>query len=263
MNDRLQQLALFVRTVETGGFSRAARDFGLTQPSASRAVAALEERLGVKLIARTTRDAGEALLASARDALAAVEDAENAARGADRLSGVLRVALPTTYGARRIAPLLSRSEPKSRAVDPYQCARASDSATLAGSDAGRAPRLTARAEGLGPKTPPRPDALCPWRARYEAADHNSLGWRRSRARPVPRSNGRPLEDFDAAYQHGDFAAAVQLLRPLADQGNALAQTSLGIMHAQGQGIPQTTCRPSSGFARRPTKGTPPRRTLSA
>jgi DNA-binding transcriptional LysR family regulator len=128
MNDRLQQLALFVRTIETGSFSRAAREFGLTQPSASRAVAALEERLGVKLIARTTRelsatDAGEALFARARgeppppaaghglcapprDALAAVEDAENAARGADRLSGVLRVALPTTYGARRIAPLL-------------------------------------------------------------------------------------------------------------------------------------------------------------
>src|SRR6516225_4010736 len=100
MNDRLQQLALFVRTVETGSFSRAARELGLTQPSASRAVAALEERLGVKLIARTTRqvsatDAGEALLGRARDALAAT-----------RLSGVLRVALPTTYGSRRIAPLL-------------------------------------------------------------------------------------------------------------------------------------------------------------
>jgi DNA-binding transcriptional LysR family regulator len=111
MTDRLQQLALFVRTVETGSFSRAAREFGLTQPSASRALAALEERLGVKLIARTTRqvsatDAGETLLARARDALAAVEEAENAARGANRLSGVLRVALPTTYGARRIAPLL-------------------------------------------------------------------------------------------------------------------------------------------------------------
>ena len=111
MNDRLQQLALFVRTVETGSFSRAAREFGLTQPSASRAVAALEERLGVKLIARTTRelsatDAGEALFARARDALAAVEDAENAARGAERISGALRIALPTTYGARRIAPLL-------------------------------------------------------------------------------------------------------------------------------------------------------------
>ncbi len=111
MNDRLQQLALFVRTVETGSFSKAARAFGLTQPSASRAVAALENRLGVKLIVRTTRqisatDAGEALLARAREALAAVEDAENAARGADRLSGTLRVALPATYGARRIAPLL-------------------------------------------------------------------------------------------------------------------------------------------------------------
>jgi DNA-binding transcriptional LysR family regulator len=46
MTDRLQQLALFVRTVEAGSFSRAAREFGLTQPSASRAVAALEERLG-------------------------------------------------------------------------------------------------------------------------------------------------------------------------------------------------------------------------
>ena len=111
MNDRLQQLALFVRTVETGSFSRAAREFGLTQPSASRAIAALEERLGVKLIARTTRqisatDAGQKLLPRAREALAAIEDAENAARGADRLSGVLRVALPTTYGSRRIAPLL-------------------------------------------------------------------------------------------------------------------------------------------------------------
>ena len=111
MNDRLQQLALFVRAVESGSFSKAAREFGLTQPSASRAIAALEARLAVKLIVRTTRqisatDAGEALFARARDALAAVEDAENAARGADRLSGVLRVALPATYGARRIAPLL-------------------------------------------------------------------------------------------------------------------------------------------------------------
>jgi len=73
----------------------------------------------------------------------------------------------------------------------------------------------------------------------------------------------PLEDFDAAYQHGDFAAAVQLLRPLADQGNALAQTSLGIMYAKAKASRRTTCRPSSGFARWPTKGTPPRRTLSA
>jgi DNA-binding transcriptional LysR family regulator len=111
MNDRLLQLALFVRTIESGSFSRAAREFGLSQPSVSRAVAALERRLGVKLLVRTTRqvsatDAGEALLAHARDALLAIDDAESAARGADRLSGVLRLALPPEYGVRRIVPLL-------------------------------------------------------------------------------------------------------------------------------------------------------------
>jgi DNA-binding transcriptional LysR family regulator len=111
MNDRLQQLAIFVRTVETGSFSKVAREFGLSQPSVSRTVAALEERLGVKLLTRTTRqlsltDAGEALLSRAREALAGVEEAENAARGADRLSGILRVALPATYGVRQIVPLL-------------------------------------------------------------------------------------------------------------------------------------------------------------
>jgi DNA-binding transcriptional LysR family regulator len=111
MNDRLQQLALFVRTVESGSFSKAAREFGLSQPSVSRSIAALERRLGVKLLIRTTRqvsatDAGEALLGRGRDALLAIDDAESAARGADRLSGILRVALPPEYGVRRIVPLL-------------------------------------------------------------------------------------------------------------------------------------------------------------
>jgi DNA-binding transcriptional LysR family regulator len=111
MNDRLQQLALFVRTVESGNFSKAAREFGLSQPSVSRSIAALERRLGVKLLIRTTRqvsatDAGEALLGRARDALLAIDEAESAARGADRLAGLLRVALPPEYGVRRIVPLL-------------------------------------------------------------------------------------------------------------------------------------------------------------
>src|ERR1700761_284393 len=111
MNDRLQQLALFVRTVESGSFSKTAREFGLSQPSVSRTIAALERRLGVKLLVRTTRqvsatDAGEALLARARDALLAIDEAESTARGADQLSGMLRVALPPEYGVRRIVPLL-------------------------------------------------------------------------------------------------------------------------------------------------------------
>jgi DNA-binding transcriptional LysR family regulator len=111
MNDRLQQLALFVRTVESGSFSKAAREFGLSQPSVSRSIAALERRLGVKLLIRTTRqvsatDAGDALVGRARDALLAIDEAESAARGADRLAGLLRVALPPEYGVRRIVPLL-------------------------------------------------------------------------------------------------------------------------------------------------------------
>jgi DNA-binding transcriptional LysR family regulator len=111
MNDRLNQLSLFVRTVETGSFSKAAREFGLSQPSVSRAVAALEARLGVTLLQRTTRrltttDVGQALALSAREGLAAIDDAENEARGADRLSGVLRVSLPVAYGVRQIIPRL-------------------------------------------------------------------------------------------------------------------------------------------------------------
>jgi DNA-binding transcriptional LysR family regulator len=111
MNDRLNQLALFVRTVETGSFSKAAREFGRSQPSVSRAVASLEARLGVTLLRRTTRrisatDVGLALAESARNALAAIDDAENVARGTDRLTGVLRVSLPTAFGVRMIVPLL-------------------------------------------------------------------------------------------------------------------------------------------------------------
>jgi TPR repeat protein len=48
----------------------------------------------------------------------------------------------------------------------------------------------------------------------------------------------PLEDGTAAFQKGDYAAAFQILRPLADQGNGVAQANLGWMYLQGQGVPQ-------------------------
>jgi DNA-binding transcriptional LysR family regulator len=67
---------------------------------------AAEAEAGARTLTVPWTPSSEALLKRARDALAGVEDAENAARGADRLSGVLRVALPATYGVRRIAPLL-------------------------------------------------------------------------------------------------------------------------------------------------------------
>jgi DNA-binding transcriptional LysR family regulator len=110
MNDRLQQLALFVRTVETGSFSRAARELGLTQPSASRAVAALEERLGSSS-SRGRRGNSPPQTPAKRcshglETRSPPSRTPRTPRGAERISGALRVALPTTYGARRIAPLL-------------------------------------------------------------------------------------------------------------------------------------------------------------
>ena len=111
MSDRLKDLELFVRVAETGSFSRAGREAGYAQPTVSRMIGAMEARLGVKLLTRTTRkvvltDAGTALLERARTALAEVEEAENAARGADALSGTLKVATPVTFGAREVVPAL-------------------------------------------------------------------------------------------------------------------------------------------------------------
>ncbi len=48
----------------------------------------------------------------------------------------------------------------------------------------------------------------------------------------------PFEDAQAADQKGDYATEPQILRPLAEQGNALAQLGLGVMYANGQGVPQ-------------------------
>ncbi len=111
MNDRFQELALFVRAAETGSFSRAAREFRLSQPSVSRVVAGLEARLGVRLLLRTTRqvtlsEAGAAFLPRARQLLADLEDAEDAARGAESLRGTLHAAMPATFGVREVIPHL-------------------------------------------------------------------------------------------------------------------------------------------------------------
>lgn len=111
MSDRIRDLALFVRVAETGSFSRAGRELGYAQPSVSRMISALEDRLGVKLLVRTTRqvvptDAGAELMVRARQLLADVEDVENAVRGVDGLSGSLRIATPVTFGARQIVPAL-------------------------------------------------------------------------------------------------------------------------------------------------------------
>src|SRR5438874_281250 len=51
-------------------------------------------------------------------------------------------------------------------------------------------------------------------------------------------NAGPLEDGLAAYRRDDFATAMRLLRPLADQGDAVAQARLGLLYQLGEGVPQ-------------------------
>jgi DNA-binding transcriptional LysR family regulator len=133
MSDRLRELTAFVRAGETGSFSRVARELGVSQPSISRMVADLEARLGVKLLLRTTRrvtptDAGRVFLERARQILGDLDDAENAARGADSLRGTLRVALPGALGTREVIPRLPgfvRQHPKLR-VDLLMSDRTED-----------------------------------------------------------------------------------------------------------------------------------------
>jgi DNA-binding transcriptional LysR family regulator len=93
----------FVRTVEARSISRAARELGVPRPTVGRRLARLEEKLGVRLLRRTTRtmaltDAGEALYARARGVIAAVRDAEASVRQSDdAVRGVLRVSAPPLY----------------------------------------------------------------------------------------------------------------------------------------------------------------------
>ena len=111
MTDRWLEVEVFTRVAESGSFSRAAQELGISQPSTSRIVTGLETRLGVKLLLRTTRnvaltEAGAAFLERARQAAADLGDAEDAARGIDSLRGTIRLAVPIVYGSRAVIPAL-------------------------------------------------------------------------------------------------------------------------------------------------------------
>src|SRR6201997_3900152 len=101
--DRLASMETFVRVVETGSFSGAARQLRVGQPAVSKSVAQLEEYLGVKLLTRSTRgltptEAGLGYLERARRALEEAAQAELAARGAGSgLKGRLRICAAVTF----------------------------------------------------------------------------------------------------------------------------------------------------------------------
>jgi DNA-binding transcriptional LysR family regulator len=110
--DRFDDLAAFIAVSELKGFAAAARRLGISPSAATRAVAALEERLGVRLLQRTTRsvtptDAGERYLLRARGVLAELAEADDMARAErDEPTGRLTVTAPVTFGRLHVGPLM-------------------------------------------------------------------------------------------------------------------------------------------------------------
>ncbi|MBU8876170.1 LysR family transcriptional regulator [Reyranella sp. MMS21-HV4-11] len=119
--DRIDEFAIFVRIVEEGSLVRAARRLRRSPPAVTRALSALEDRIGTRLIDRTTRrlaptEAGRALYERAR---AVVADYEAAASGAREVPvrGLLRIAAPVQFGRRHVAPLAARFLDRNAAIE--------------------------------------------------------------------------------------------------------------------------------------------------
>lgn len=112
MAERFAGLDVFVQVIDAGNFSAAARRLGMTPSAVSKQIGALENRLGARLLNRTTRrlsltDTGAALLDRARPALRALQEAEDAVAAlyaAPR--GRLRVNMPASFGEAHVAPVL-------------------------------------------------------------------------------------------------------------------------------------------------------------
>ena len=110
--DRLVAMEAFVLVVDTGSFSAAARRLKVGQPAVSKLVAQLEERLGVKLLVRTTRgltatEAGLKYYERARRSIEEADEAESAARGAGSgLTGRLRICGAITFARIHLIPRL-------------------------------------------------------------------------------------------------------------------------------------------------------------
>lgn len=111
--DRLTAMEAFVRVVDAGSFSGAAKQLRVGQPAVSKTVAQLEDRLGVRLLLRSTHrltptEAGRNFYERAKQSIEAAEEAELAARGtAATLSGRLRVYAPVTFTCLNVMPRLS------------------------------------------------------------------------------------------------------------------------------------------------------------
>jgi DNA-binding transcriptional LysR family regulator len=107
--DRLTAMQAFVRVVEAGSFSAAARALNMGQPAISKTVAQLEARLGVRLLMRSTHglaptEAGQSFYERAKRSIEEADEAKAVARGAGKgLTGRLRISAAVTFARLHIA----------------------------------------------------------------------------------------------------------------------------------------------------------------
>lgn len=111
--DRLREMEIFAAVAASGSLSAAARRLNLSVAVVSKQLAALERRLGSRLVTRTTRklaltEDGQAFFERCRSILSEIADAEQAVAGADgRLTGTIRITAPVAFGRSRLAPLVA------------------------------------------------------------------------------------------------------------------------------------------------------------
>jgi DNA-binding transcriptional LysR family regulator len=110
--DRMAAMEAFIRVVDAGSFSGAAKQLRVGQPAISKTIAQLEERLGVRLLLRSTHgltptEAGRHFYERAKRAIDEADEAELAARGAGTtLSGRLRICAAVTFARLHVIPRL-------------------------------------------------------------------------------------------------------------------------------------------------------------
>jgi len=110
--DRFQEMQVFAAVAQEQGFSAAARRLGMSAASVTRAVAALEKRIGTLLLTRTTRsvhlsEAGQRYLEDCRRILAEVQEAEDSAAGSHaQPRGQLTVTAPVLFGELFVTPVM-------------------------------------------------------------------------------------------------------------------------------------------------------------
>jgi molybdenum-dependent DNA-binding transcriptional regulator ModE len=173
-------MATFVRVVETGSFSAAARQLNVGQPAVSKTIAQLEDRLQVNLLIRSTHglsptEAGQRFYERAKTAIQEADEAELAARGAGAgLSGCLRISAATTFARLHIVPLLPRFLEQHPELE-----------------------IDASSSTIGSSTwwPKASTSRCAW-ARFPIPQRSLVSWRRALARcwrrpPILRAPASP------------------------------------------------------------------------